>query len=68
MIKQIALYQHNAFKYLLKAGVAPEHLDAAIAQCPVAASFNDCRYYFPDDLDAVADVYADSMAERQANA
>jgi len=66
MTDQIAIYQHNAFKYLLRNGVAPDHLEATLAQCPVASRFNGAAYYYPDDLDAAIDVYSDHMAERES--
>jgi hypothetical protein len=64
MADKIALYTHNAYVYLMRNGVASEHLEAALMQCPVASRFNGAAYYYPDDLDAVIDVYLDHKAER----
>lgn len=64
MSDKIALYQRNAYGYLLRNGVAMRDLDEALRACPIASQFNGAAYYYPDDLDAIADVYADRMLER----
>lgn len=64
MSDKIALYQRNAYGYLLRNGVAMHDLDEALQACPIASQFNGAAYYYPDDLDAIVDVYADRMAEK----
>lgn len=66
MTNRIALYQRNAYGYLLRNGVDMRDLDDALRSCPIASQFNGAAYYYPDDLDAVVDVYLDQMAERES--
>lgn len=63
MADKIALYQRNAFSYLIRKGVALRDLDDALRQCPIASEFNGAAYYYPDDLDAVIDCYFDALSE-----
>lgn len=65
MTDRIALYQRNAYGYLLRNGVDMRDLDEALRSCPIASEFNGAAYYYPDDLDAVVDVYRDQMTERE---
>ena len=63
MADSIALYTHNAYKYLSRNGVASRDLEGVLRECPIASEFNGAAYYFIDDLEAVIDVYLDYQAE-----
>ncbi len=61
-MNKIAFSYGQACRRLALYGLSNKQARAAMANCPVAGRFDGAPYYFPDDIDAMADSYIDGLS------
>ena len=59
---KIAFSYSQALHRLASFGLSDGQVKAAITNCPIAGSFDGAPYYFPDDIDAMADWFIDGLS------
>lgn len=58
---RIAISYRQACQRLSLYGLSNRQAIAAMEACPIAGSFDGSPYFYPDDIDAMADSYLDGL-------
>lgn len=59
----LAFHESNALAYLVNTCQVPATAARdVLSHAPVASRFSGAKYYYPDDLEAIADCYHDEKA------
>lgn len=61
-MNKIAFSYGQACQRLAIYGLSNGQAKAAMANCPIAGRFDGAPYYFPDDIDAMADWFIDGLS------
>lgn len=59
---KIALSYRQACMRLAMYGLSNRQAISAMDNCPVAGRFDGAPYFYPDDIDAMADSYIDGLS------
>lgn len=59
---RVAISYRQACQRLSLYGLSNRQAIAAMQACPIAGSFSGAPYFYPDDIDAMADSYIDGLS------
>lgn len=62
MADKIAISYRQACMRLAMYGLSNKQAIAAMHDCPPAVRFDSAPYFYPDDIDAMADTYLDGLS------